>query len=53
MFLYKDILSNDFLIKTGADRYAMKLNGHACGGFNADSDGDALAIFKNILTGEK
>lgn len=53
MFIYRDIFAEDFLIKTSAGRYEMKLNGHACGGFSAPSDADALAIFKNILEGDK
>jgi len=53
MFIYKDILENDFLIKAGAHAYKMKINGWYCGGFSAPSDTEALAIFKTILEGEK
>ena len=52
MFIYRDIFAEDFLIKTSAGRYEMKLNGHACGGFSATSDADALEIFHGILKGE-
>ena len=53
MFIYKNIIEQDFLIKAGANEYKMKINGWASGGFSAASDADALDIFKNILEGEK
>mgnify|MGYP006974655725 CR=1 FL=1 len=53
MFIYKNILEADYLIKVGAGHYKMKINGWACGGFSAPSDADALAIFKDILEGDK
>lgn len=53
MFIYKDILENDFLIKTEKHHYKMKISGWYAGGFSAGSDTEALAIFKNILKGEK
>lgn len=52
MFIYKDILENDFLIKAG-NVYKMKIGGWYAGGFSAASDTDALQIFKHILKGEK
>ena len=53
MFIYKNFIAGAFLIKTGTTQYKMKLNGWACGGFTAPSDADALAIFKDILEGDK
>ena len=53
MFIYKNFLAGDFLIKTGGTQYKMKINGWASGGFSAPSDADALEIFKNILEGDK
>ena len=56
MFIYSDIMENDFLIKTEVlktvNHYKMKINGWYCGGFSAASDTEALAIFKTILEGE-
>ena len=52
MFIYKDFFAGDYLIKTGANDYKMKISGWASGGFSAQTDAEALAIFKNILTGE-
>lgn len=52
MFIYSDILENDFLIKTEAHHYKMKISGWFAGGFSASSDTEALAIFKTILEGE-
>lgn len=52
MFIYKNIMENDFLIKAGENNYKMKINGWPCGGFSAPSDADALAIFTGILKGE-
>ena len=52
MFIYKNIVDQDFLIKTGADRYKMKIGGWPSGGFFAPSDVDALKIFTEILKGE-
>ena len=57
MFIYSDILNNDFLIKTETgkrvNRYAMKIGGWYAGGFSAKNDTTALEIFKRILKGEK
>ena len=53
MFIYRDILENDFLIKTEAHHYKMKISGWYAGGFSAASDTEALAIFKTILEGDK
>ena len=57
MFIYRDILENDFLIKTETlktvNHYKMKISGWYAGGFSAASDTEALAIFKTILEGEK
>ena len=53
MLIYSDIYENDFLIKAEKHHYKMKINGWYCGGFSAASDTEALAIFKNILKGEK
>lgn len=57
MFIYSDILENDFLIKTETlktvNHYKMKISGWYAGGFSAASDTEALAIFKNILKGDK
>lgn len=52
MFIYKNIIENDFLIKAGENQYKMKINGWASGGFSAPSDADALEIFHGILRGE-
>ena len=56
MFIYKDILENDFLIKTETlktvNHYKMKISGWYAGGFFASSDTEALSIFKTILEGE-
>lgn len=52
MFIYKDIIENDFLIKVGT-QYKMKISGWYAGGFSAPSDTAALEIFKRILKGEK
>jgi len=52
MFIYKDIIENDFLIKTGTG-YKMKISGWYAGGFSAKNDTTALQIFKGILKGEK
>ncbi len=55
MFIYSDILENDFLIRSETlktvNHYKMKINGWYAGGFSAPSDTEALAIFKNILKG--
>jgi hypothetical protein len=53
MFIYRDIFAEDFLTKVGPNEYKMKISGWASGGFSAPSDADALAIFKNILEGDK
>ena len=57
MFIYSDILENDFLIKTETlktvNHYKMKISGWYAGGFSAPSDTEALAIFKRILKGDK
>lgn len=57
MFIYKDILENDFLIKIETlkrvKHYKMKINGWYAGGFSASSDTEALNIFKRILKGGK
>ncbi len=57
MFIYKDIIENDFLIKTETlqrvNHYKMKISGWYAGGFSAKSDTAALEIFKRILKGEK
>lgn len=57
MFIYKGIIENDFLIKTGSfktvNHYKMKISGWYAGGFSAASDTEALHIFKRILRGEK
>ena len=53
MFIYKNIVDQDFLIKTGANNYKMKISGWASGGFTAPSDSAALEIFQNILQGDK
>lgn len=53
MFIYKNIIENDFLIKAGENQYKMKINGWASGGFSAPTDADALTIFQNILKGDK
>lgn len=57
MFIYSDILENDFLIKTDTlktvNHYKMKISGWYAGGFSAPSDTEALAIFKRILKGDK
>ena len=57
MFIYNDILENDFLIKTESlktvNHYKMKISGWYAGGFSAPSDTEALEIFKSILEGEK
>lgn len=52
MFIYSDIIENDFLIKAG-NVYKMKISGWYAGGFSAKSDTEALQIFKRILKGEK
>lgn len=52
MFIYKDIMENDFLIKAG-NQYKMKINGWYCGGFFAPNDTAALEIFKSIIKGDK
>lgn len=52
MFIYKNIIEKDFLIKVGANSYKMKINGWPSGGFSAPSDADALAIFQGIIKGE-
>lgn len=52
MFIYSDILENDFLIKTDANHYKMKISGWYAGGFSAPSDTEALTIFKKIIKGE-
>ena len=52
MFIYSDIIENDFLIKAGSI-YKMKISGWYAGGFSAASDTEALQIFKRILKGEK
>ena len=52
MFIYKNIIENDYLIKVGANNYKMKINGWPSGGFSAPSDADALQIFHGILRGE-
>ncbi len=52
MYIYKNIIEEDFLIKVGANDYKMKINGWPSGGFSAPSDADALAIFQGIIKGE-
>lgn len=56
MFIYSDILENDFLIKTETlktvNHYKMKISGWYAGGFSAVSDTEALEIFKKIIKGE-
>lgn len=52
MYIYKNIIEEDFLIKVGATEYKMKINGWACGGFSATSDTEALEIFRGIIKGE-
>ncbi len=51
MFIYKNIIAGDFLIKTGENNYKMKIDGWPSGGFAAPSDADALEIFHGILKG--
>ena len=53
MFIYKNIVDQDFLIKTGANNYKMKIDGWPTGGFTAPSDSAALEIFQNILQGDQ
>lgn len=57
MFIYSDILENDFLIRTETlktvNHYKMKINGWYAGGFSAPSDTAAREIFIRILEGEK
>lgn len=57
MLIYKDIIENDFLIKTETlqrvNHYKMKISGWYAGGFSAKNDTAALEIFKRILKGEK
>lgn len=57
MFIYKDIIENDFLIKietlNRVNHYKMKISGWYAGGFSAASDTEAPNIFKRILKGEK
>lgn len=57
MFIYKDIIENDFLIRSETlqrvNHYKMKISGWYAGGFSAGSDTEALQIFKRILKGEK
>lgn len=52
MFIYKNFIAGDFLIKAGANNYKMKINGWASGGFSAPNDAAALEIFQNILQGD-
>ena len=52
MFIYKNLLAGDFLMKTGENNYKMKIDGWPSGGFSAPSDADALEIFHGILKGE-
>ena len=52
MYIYKNIIEEDFLIKVGANDYKMKINGWPSGGFSAPSDADALEIFRGILKGD-
>lgn len=57
MFIYKDIIENDFLIRSETlqrvNHYKMKISGWYAGEFSAGSDTEALQIFKRILKGEK
>ena len=52
MFIYKNLLAGDFLMKTGENNYKMKIDGWPSGGFSAASDADALEIFRGILKGD-
>ncbi len=52
MFIYKNLLAGDFLMKTGENNYKMKIDGWPSGGFSASSDADALEIFQSIIKGE-
>ena len=52
MFIYKNIVDQDYLIKAGENNYKMKIDGWPSGGFSAPSDADALEIFQSILKGE-
>jgi hypothetical protein len=52
MFIYKNLLAGDFLMKTGENNYKMKIDGWPSGGFSAPTDANALAIFHGILKGE-
>ena len=51
MFIYKNLVDQDFLIKAGENNYKMKISGWASGGFSATTDADALEIFIAILRG--
>lgn len=51
MFIYKNIVDQDYLIKTGANTYKMKIDGWPSGGFSAPTDADALEIFQTIIKG--
>jgi hypothetical protein len=51
MFIYKNIIAGDFLIKSGENHYKMKIDGWPSGGFSAPSDADALEIFRSIIKG--
>jgi hypothetical protein len=53
MFIYKNWVEQDFLIKVGANNYKMKISGWPSGGFTAPSDSEALEIFQNIIEGDK
>lgn len=53
MFIYKNLVDQDYLIKTGVNNYKMKINGWASGGFTAPTDAAALEIFQNILQGDQ
>ena len=53
MFIYKNFIAGDFLIKAGANNYKMKISGCPTGGFTAPTDAAALEIFKNILQGDQ
>ena len=52
MFIYKNLLAGDFLIKSGENNYKMKIDGWPSGGCAAPADADALEIFHGILKGE-
>jgi len=51
MFIYRNLLEQDFLIKTGENNYKMKIGGWPSGGFSAQTDSEALEIFQAIIKG--